>query len=105
MLRRTFHLKRFLAAIATLLAAPLLFAAETREEPVGLVLAPGGGKLLRANTETPLDARAGDLLFTGDGLRTATGPASFLFCPGKTLDTLSPSGEVRFEAKQPKVKT
>src|SRR5215471_11672146 len=92
------------SVIGGILLAPLLFAAEQREEPVGLVLSPGGGKLLRANTETPLDARSGDLLFTGDGLRTAGGPASFLFCPGKTLDTLSASGEVRFEATAPKVK-
>src|SRR4051794_38525179 len=90
---------------AGLLIAPLLFAAEQREEPVGLILSPGGGKLLRANTETPLEARAGDLLFSGDGLRTAAGPASFLFCPAKTLDTLSASGEVRFETNQPKVKS
>lgn len=75
------------------------------DEPVGLVLSPGGSKLLRANTETPLAARPGDLLFTGDGLRTESAPASFLFCPAKTIDTLTPSGEVRFDARQPKVKT
>src|SRR5580700_2441490 len=82
-----------------------LFADQTKEEPVGMVLSPGGAKMLRANTETPLDARAGDLLFTGDGLRTTAGPASFLFCPAKAMDTLSPSGEVHFDAKTPKVKT
>ena len=78
--------------------------ADQRESPVGLVLTPGGSKLLRANTETPLAARAGDLLFSGDGLRTEAGPASFLFCPAKAIDTLSPSGEVRFEANLPKVR-
>jgi protein O-mannosyl-transferase len=83
----------------------VLTAAETKEEPVGLVLSATGSKLLRADTETPLDARAGDLLFSGDGLKTYTGPASFLFCPGKVLDTLTPSGEVRLDAKAPKVKT
>ena len=57
--------------------------ADTKEEPVGLVLSATGSKLLRADTETPLAARPGDLLFSGDGLRTGTGPASFLFCPGK----------------------
>jgi tetratricopeptide (TPR) repeat protein len=75
------------------------------DEPVGLILSPGGSKLLRANTETPLSARPGDLLFSGDGLRTESAPASFLFCPAKTIDTLTPSGEVRFDARQPKVKT
>lgn len=78
--------------------------ADTKEEPVGLVLAATGSKLLRADTETPLTARPGDLLFAGDGIRTENGPASFLFCPAKALDTLTPSGEVRFDTKAPKVK-
>jgi tetratricopeptide (TPR) repeat protein len=86
-----------------LLLAAVCFA-DTKEEPVGLVLSATGSKLLRADTETPLAARPGDLLFAGDGLRTETGPASFLFCPGKALDTLTPSGEVRLDAKAPKVK-
>ncbi len=68
-----------------------------------MVLNAAGSKLLRADTETPLSARSGDLLFAGDGLKTETGAASFLFCPAKAIDTLSASGEVRFEAKQPKV--
>ncbi|HYL76161.1 MAG TPA: tetratricopeptide repeat protein [Bryobacteraceae bacterium] len=78
---------------------------QVKETPVGLVLSAGGAKLLRADTETPLDARPGDLLFARDGLRTAGSAASFLFCPGKTIDTLSASGEVRLEDKAPKVKT
>src|SRR5436305_1573516 len=90
--------------IACALALIFCARAAQREEPVGLILSPGGSKLLRANTETPLSARAGDLLFTGDGLRTETAPASFLFCPSKSIQTLSPAGEVRFEAKQPRVK-
>jgi len=79
--------------------------ADTKEEPVGLVLTATGSKLLRADTETPLAARPGDLLFAGDGLRTEGGPASFLFCPGKSLDTLTASGEVRLDAKAPKVRS
>jgi tetratricopeptide (TPR) repeat protein len=79
--------------------------ADTKEEPVGLILSATGSKLLRADTETPLDARAGDLLFAGDGLKTESGPASFLFCPGKALDTLTPSGEVRLDAKGTKVRS
>src|SRR5579862_614166 len=81
---------------------PLLARAD---EPVGLILSAGGSKLLRANTETPLSARPGDLLFSGDAIRTEATAASFLFCPARTIDTLTPSGEVRFDAKQPKVKT
>ena len=94
----------FLLSTGLLALAPSSYA-DVKEEPVGLVLNAGGSKLLRANTETPLAARAGDLLFSGDGLKTEVGPASFLFCPGKTINTLSASGEVRLDAKQPKVKT
>jgi len=83
----------------------VLIAPAWADEPVGLVLNSGGSKILRLNTETPLSARPGDLLFSGDGLRTETSAASFLFCPAKSITTLSPSGEVRFETKQPKVKT
>ena len=92
-----------LSACATLIA--LCAFGDGKEEPVGLVLSATGSKLLRADTETPLAARPGDLLFSGDGLRTETGPASFLFCPAKSLDTLEPSGEVRLDAKSPKVKS
>ena len=92
---------------------PLLFAisvvilrAAVPEEPVGLVLNAGGSQLLRSDAETPLSARSGDLLFAGDGLRTsATSAASFLFCPGKTLETLSSAGEVRLDASKPKVRS
>jgi tetratricopeptide (TPR) repeat protein len=93
------------ASATLLLVCAALCVAETKEEPVGLVLSATGSKLLRADTETPLAARPGDLLFTGDGLKTENGPASFLFCPGKVLDTLTASGEVRFEAKAPKVRS
>jgi tetratricopeptide (TPR) repeat protein len=78
--------------------------ADTREQPVGLVLSPGGSKLRRADTETPLAARSGDLLFSGDILNTETGSASFLFCPEKAIETMAPSSEVRMEAAKPKVK-
>jgi tetratricopeptide (TPR) repeat protein len=91
------------AAVAALSLASAW--ADNKEEPVGLILSAPGGKLLRADTETPLAARPGDLLFSGDGLKTDTGSASFLFCPAKAIDTLSPSGEVRFDPKQPKVKS
>src|SRR3984957_7694679 len=92
-------------SVALLLFCSAAGLADTKEEPVGLVLSATGSKLLRADTETPLAARPGDLLFAGDGLRTEGGPASFLFCPGKALDTLTPSGEVRLDAKAPKVRS
>jgi len=96
---------RLAAASLTLLLSIGLAAGDTKEEPVGLILSSAGSKLFRADTETPLAARAGDLLFAGDGLKTETGSTSFLFCPSKAIDTLAPAGEVRFEAKAPKVKT
>ncbi len=88
-----------------LFCAVIPLFADNPEQPVGLVLSPGGSKVLRADTETPLAARPGDLLFSGDGIRTATDPASFLFCPAKTIATLGPSGEVRFDVKATKVKS
>ena len=53
----------------------------------------------------PLAARAGDILFTGDELRTESGAASFLYCPGKTSQTLDQGGDLLFDAKQLKVRT
>ncbi|HEY2016445.1 MAG TPA: caspase family protein, partial [Bryobacteraceae bacterium] len=83
-----------------------LFAAETaKEEPVGLILSAGAGKVLRANTETPLAARSGDILFSGDDLRSADTPASFLYCPAKNSQSLNPGGEVLLDTKQLKLKS
>jgi tetratricopeptide (TPR) repeat protein len=90
---------------AVLLLMPIVAWAAVPEEPVGLVLNAGGSQLLRSDAETPLSARSGDLLFAGDGLRTSNNTASFLFCPGKTLETLSSSGEVRLETSKPKVRS
>ena len=78
--------------------------AATPEAPIGLVLSAGGSRLVRANTETTLAARPGDLLFIGDGLRTSNNSVSFLFCPKKVIETLGPAGEVQFETKQSRVK-
>jgi tetratricopeptide (TPR) repeat protein len=79
--------------------------ADQREQPVGLVLSAGGSQLRRSDTETPLAARSGDLLFSGDILKTDTGSASFLFCPEKAVETMAPLTEVRMEAAKPRVKT
>src|SRR5579863_6708526 len=94
-------------AVVALTALPpaTLFAAEAREEPVGLILSATDGKVLRANTETPLAARAGDILFSGDSLRAVGSPANFLYCPGKSSQTLAPGGEVFLDTKQLKVKS
>src|ERR1017187_6583802 len=82
------------------LCASLVFAAESKEEPVGLILNATGGKVLRANTETPLAARAGDILFSGDSLKAIGSPASFLYCPTKGSQTLDAGGDVLLDTKQ-----
>jgi Flp pilus assembly protein TadD len=79
-------------------AAVVLHATVPREEPVGLVLGAGGGKVLRASTETPLAVRAGDILFAGDSLQSGGGPTSFLYCPTKTSQILE-QGEILLDSK------
>jgi tetratricopeptide (TPR) repeat protein len=93
-------------AAGVLAAAPATTpVAAGKEEPVGLLLTATGSKLLRTNTETPLAARAGDILFAGDELRTESGAASFLYCPGKTSQTLEQGSDLIFDAKLLKVKS
>jgi len=70
-------------ALIWLLAASVALAQSKKEEPVGLVLTPGGAKLIRAGVETPLAAKSGDILFAGDAMKTEAAPASFLYCPAK----------------------
>jgi tetratricopeptide (TPR) repeat protein len=90
-------------AVGLILSAGLLSAASSpatgKEEPVGLLLSATGSTVLRSGTETPLAARAGDILFAGDELRTVSGPAGFLYCPGKTSQTLDQGGDLIFDAK------
>ena len=87
-----------------ILCCAAAFAQPKKEEPVGLVLSPGGAKLLRAGVETPLNAKAGDILFAGDGMKTETAPASFLYCPSKTSQSLAPAGDLLFAASAMKVR-
>ena len=89
-----------------LAALPAAAPRHAKEEPVGLVLTAAGSKVLRASSETPLAARAGRHPF----LRRRTphripDAASFLYCPGKTSQTLDQGGDLLFDAKQLKVKT
>ncbi len=86
-----------------LLGTPL--GAATKEVPVGLLLTAGGSVLVRANTETAVAARSADILFPGDAIRAGSAPASFLFCPGQTSQTLTPGTEVLLGQNQLKVKS
>src|SRR5260370_40342694 len=97
-------MKRYIPVIAVV-AALAASAQAPKEEPVGLVLMAGGAKVLRANTETPLGARSGDILFAGDALSSEAGAANFLFCPAKTSQTLDPNGSIALDSKAIKVKT
>jgi tetratricopeptide (TPR) repeat protein len=93
------------AAFLWLLFASTLFAQPPKkEEPVGLVLLPGGARLVRAGVETPLAAKAGDILFAGDAMKTESAPANFLYCPSKSSQSLAPAGDVLFGPSQLKVR-
>ena len=81
-----------LVTIATKAAADL-----PRQSPVGLVLVPGNGSIIPAHSQTPLSAKAGEILFEGDILRSGASAATFLFCPAKSSETLAPAGEVSFQ--------
>jgi hypothetical protein len=78
--------------------------ADTQETPVGILLSVRDAKIVRANSANPVDAKPSDLVFTGDSIRTGSAPASYLFCAGKSRQTLAPKGEVLFEASQVRVK-
>lgn len=94
--------------ILTALLAALGLQAQTtqnKEEPVGLLLTPGTAKVVRAGTETALAARPGDILFSGDAVRTSDSAATFLYCPAKASQTLNAASEVLLDAKQLKIKT
>ena len=75
-----------------------------KEQPVGVVLAATASKLLRTDTETPLAAKTGDILFAGDALKTEGGSVSLLYCPGKYSVTVSAGSDVRLDATQLKVR-
>jgi len=59
------------AVLSLPILAAVLLAQPKKEEPVGLVLLPGGAKLVRAGVETPLAAKSGDVLFAGDAMKNA----------------------------------
>lgn len=80
-------------------------AADTPETPVGILLSAGDAKLMRANTTIAADAKTTDLLFAGDSIRTGSAAATYLFCAGKTRQTLGPKGEARFESARVQLKT
>ena len=96
---------RTLALLLTLLFFPALLPADApKEQPLGLVLSPGDGKVVRAGSVLPLAARTGDMIFSGDSLRSAEKPLSFLFCPDQARESISPKADVLFQPKQLKIR-
>jgi tetratricopeptide (TPR) repeat protein len=87
---------------AALLFAAACHAQEANEPPQALIVSATGATILRAGSELPLAANPGEILFTGDSLR---GGATFLACAGTSQQqTLSPDGDVVFEARQMRVR-
>jgi hypothetical protein len=82
----------------------LAIFADAPETPVGILLSASDAKVVRANSTNPVDAKPSDLLFSGDSIRTGSAPASYLFCAGKSRQTLAPKGEALFEADQVRVR-
>jgi len=98
-------LKRILKSSLLLLpCGQLAIIADAPETPVGILLSASDAKVMRANSTNPVDAKPSDLLFSGDSIRTGSAPASYLFCAGKSRQTLAPKGEAVFEATQVRVK-
>jgi tetratricopeptide (TPR) repeat protein len=92
-----------LGLVLAILTAGRPVQAQTTERPVGLVMAAGSGKLLRAGTELPLSAKDGDVLYAGDGLASGASPATLLFCPERTSFKLEPDTQVVVGVSQIKV--
>src|SRR4051812_31377845 len=75
------------------------------EEAVGLVLNAPSAKLQRGDNLVPFAAKTGDILFQGDSLIAGGGAVSFLYCPEKSSQTLSPDAAVILGPKTLKVKS
>jgi len=91
-------------AAALISLDPPAAAQDTREAPLGLIVAASGGSVLRAGNALPLSAKPGDILFANDALRADKGSVTFLSCDKNQQQTLSPDGNVLFEASGPKLR-
>jgi tetratricopeptide (TPR) repeat protein len=88
-----------------LLLAGVPLAAQQKEQPVGLALNPGDGQVVRAGSELPIKLKAGDMLFTGDAVRTGAAASTLLFCPEKVSQQIEPKSEAVLEAKAIKTRS
>lgn len=87
------------------MCAGLVFGQATPEKPAGLVLVPGGSQLLRAGTQLPIAAKAGDVVFAGDALRGGTGAMTLLHCGQPANLILAPGADVVIEAKDVRLRS
>jgi tetratricopeptide (TPR) repeat protein len=89
-----------LALAAGILAAGRLVGAERKtEEPAGVILRARDAQLHRSIANLPIAAKDGDLLFTGDRVRSgSSGAVEFLHCPSMMRATLAAGAEMAVEA-------
>src|SRR6185503_12690095 len=97
------HRAARLALLGLCSAIPLV-CQPAPEEAVGLVLTTQSAKLLRGDTLVPFTAKTGDILFQGDSLMAGGGTVSFLYCPEKSSQTLSPDAAVLLGPKNLRIK-
>lgn len=71
-----------------------------RQQPVGLILAARGARVVKAERELPISAKPGDVLFSGDLLRAAGGFARVLHCPSRVASELDPDAVLVAEPRQ-----
>ena len=80
-------LRILIVSIACFLQSPAVFAYQSDNTPVGMVLlAEGSVEVERDNSRTP--AMLGDLLLAGDRLITGTGQVTLIFCPTQQMITV-----------------
>ncbi len=87
-------------AVLALLLLGLIWSlrAQPAPEPVGLVIAAGAdAQIVRRGSTAPVRASIGEILFAGDRLAAGAGPASFLYCPARLIETIDPQSEALFE--------
>ncbi len=83
----------------------LAFSQAAPEKPAGLMLVPGGSQLLRANTQLPIAAKPGDVLFAGDSLRGGTAAMTLLHCGLPASLTVAPGADFVVEDKDVRVRS
>jgi tetratricopeptide (TPR) repeat protein len=78
--------------------------ARAKEQPLGLVTQAGASKVVRAGTDLPVPLMVGELLFSGDAIRTGASPASILYCPAPSVQQIDAQSEVEVQTKGLKVR-